>query len=129
MVYHMLFAASKVCYTQDIYSALLTCADFRLMNQAAFGAIETWSRVEHPSIVRVREAFTTRAFNDNCTSDPHSTSLALTNVNQLWWSRMNTIRMLRLSLKCTSSRSRLYSSMADFQHSRQHYPRRLYGRT
>lgn len=39
--------------------------NFRLMNQAAFGAIETWSRVEHPSIVRVREAFTTRAFNDN----------------------------------------------------------------
>jgi PAB-dependent poly(A)-specific ribonuclease subunit 3 len=35
------------------------------MHQAAFGAIETWSRVGHPSIVRVREAFTTRAFNDN----------------------------------------------------------------
>lgn len=38
------------------------------MHQAAFGAIEAWSRVQHPNIVRVREAFTTRAFNDNCLS-------------------------------------------------------------
>ncbi|KAG1777892.1 hypothetical protein EV702DRAFT_1098247 [Suillus placidus] len=45
--------------------ALRRIENFRLMHQAAFGAIETWSRVEHPSIVRVREAFTTRAFNDN----------------------------------------------------------------
>ncbi|KAG1834995.1 hypothetical protein DFJ58DRAFT_821106 [Suillus subalutaceus] len=45
--------------------ALRRVENFRLMHQAAFGAIETWSRVEHPSIVRVREAFTTRAFNDN----------------------------------------------------------------
>lgn len=40
------------------------------MHQAAFGAIETWSRIKHPNIARVREAFTTRAFNDNCMSDP-----------------------------------------------------------
>lgn len=39
------------------------------MHQAAFGAIETWSRIKHPTIARVREAFTTRAFNDNCMSD------------------------------------------------------------
>lgn len=44
----------------------LTCADFRLMHQVAFGAIEAWSRVQHPNIIRIREAFTTRAFNDNC---------------------------------------------------------------
>ncbi|EJF60102.1 hypothetical protein BD309DRAFT_990161 [Dichomitus squalens] len=39
--------------------------NFRLMNQSAFGAIETWSRLRHPNIVSVHEAFTTRAFNDN----------------------------------------------------------------
>ncbi|KAG9310982.1 hypothetical protein JVU11DRAFT_8860 [Chiua virens] len=43
----------------------LTRVDFRLMHQVAFGAIESWSRIQHPNIVRVREAFTTRAFNDN----------------------------------------------------------------
>lgn len=36
------------------------------MHQGAFSAIEAWSRVQHPNIVQVREAFTTRAFNDNC---------------------------------------------------------------
>ncbi|OAX40680.1 hypothetical protein K503DRAFT_768340 [Rhizopogon vinicolor AM-OR11-026] len=45
--------------------ALRRVENFRLMHQAAFGAIETWSRVEHPNIARVREAFTSRAFNDN----------------------------------------------------------------
>lgn len=39
------------------------------MHQAAFAAIGAWSRVRHPSIVRIREAFTTRAFNDNCLLD------------------------------------------------------------
>ncbi|KAF9238694.1 hypothetical protein BU15DRAFT_88313 [Melanogaster broomeanus] len=45
--------------------ALRRVENFRLMHQAAFEAIEAWSRVQHPNIVRVREAFTTRAFNDN----------------------------------------------------------------
>ncbi|KAH7882225.1 hypothetical protein F5I97DRAFT_1817773 [Phlebopus sp. FC_14] len=45
--------------------ALRRVENFRLMHQAAFGAIESWSRIQHPNIVRVREAFTTRAFNDN----------------------------------------------------------------
>ncbi|PIL25916.1 hypothetical protein GSI_11669 [Ganoderma sinense ZZ0214-1] len=39
--------------------------NFRLMNQSAFGAIEAWSRLRHPNIVSVHEAFTTRAFNDS----------------------------------------------------------------
>ncbi|KAI6022849.1 kinase-like domain-containing protein [Pisolithus microcarpus] len=39
--------------------------NFRLTNHAAFGMIESWSRIRHPNIVRVREAFTTRAFNDS----------------------------------------------------------------
>ncbi|KAF9221691.1 hypothetical protein BS17DRAFT_803255 [Gyrodon lividus] len=45
--------------------ALRHVENFRLMHQAAFEAIRAWSRVQHPNIVRVREAFTTRAFNDN----------------------------------------------------------------
>lgn len=36
------------------------------MNPAAFGPVETWSRLKHPNIVHVREAFTSQAFNDNC---------------------------------------------------------------
>ncbi|KAI0632890.1 hypothetical protein C8Q77DRAFT_853614 [Trametes polyzona] len=39
--------------------------NFRLTQQAAFSAIEAWSRVRHPNIVSVHEAFTTRAFNDS----------------------------------------------------------------
>jgi len=40
-------------------------SDFRLMHQAAFQAIEQWSRLGHPNVVAVQEAFTTRAFSDN----------------------------------------------------------------
>ncbi|KAI0351598.1 hypothetical protein OH77DRAFT_1429419 [Trametes cingulata] len=39
--------------------------NFRLMQQAAFSGIEAWSRIRHPNIVTVHEAFTTRAFNDS----------------------------------------------------------------
>ncbi|KAI0651266.1 kinase-like domain-containing protein [Trametes meyenii] len=39
--------------------------NFRLMQQAAFSGIETWSRLRHPNIVTIHEAFTTRAFNDS----------------------------------------------------------------
>ncbi|KAI0759114.1 kinase-like domain-containing protein [Fomes fomentarius] len=39
--------------------------NFRLMQQTAFGPIEAWQRIQHPNIVSVREAFTTRAFNDS----------------------------------------------------------------
>ncbi|KAF7978167.1 hypothetical protein HWV62_1354 [Athelia sp. TMB] len=45
--------------------ALRRIENYRLMHQAAFGAIETWSRIRHPNIVSVNEAFTSRAFNDN----------------------------------------------------------------
>ncbi|KAK4688843.1 PAB-dependent poly(A)-specific ribonuclease subunit 3, partial [Tremellales sp. Uapishka_1] len=38
---------------------------FKLVNEQAFGAIETWRRMKHPNIVSLREAFTTKAFNDN----------------------------------------------------------------
>jgi PAB-dependent poly(A)-specific ribonuclease subunit 3 len=42
--------------------------DFRLMHQAAFQPIEQWSRIRHPNIVAVHEAFTTRSFGDHCLS-------------------------------------------------------------
>ncbi|KAI0270721.1 hypothetical protein BC834DRAFT_862895 [Gloeopeniophorella convolvens] len=40
-------------------------SDFRLMHHAAFQGIEQWSRVHHPNIVPIHEAFTTRSFGDN----------------------------------------------------------------
>ncbi|KAF5352917.1 hypothetical protein D9758_007902 [Tetrapyrgos nigripes] len=45
--------------------ALRRVENFRLMHQSAFSAIEAWGHIQHPSIVRVHEAFTTRAFNDS----------------------------------------------------------------
>ena len=47
--------------------------DFRLMQQTAFTSIEAWSRIRHPNIISVREAFTTRAFADNCMYKQYST--------------------------------------------------------
>ncbi|WWD07489.1 hypothetical protein V865_005590 [Kwoniella europaea PYCC6329] len=38
---------------------------YKLVNENAFGAIDTWRRMRHPNIVGLREAFTTKAFNDN----------------------------------------------------------------
>lgn len=40
--------------------------NFRLTHEAAIGLVERWRRIRHPSIVSVREAFTTRAFGDSC---------------------------------------------------------------
>ncbi|KAN0142137.1 hypothetical protein V8E53_000599 [Lactarius tabidus] len=40
-------------------------SDFRLMHQAAFQPIEQWSQLQHPNIVSVQEAFTTRSFGDH----------------------------------------------------------------
>lgn len=37
-----------------------------MTTQAAFAPVEIWSQIQHPSIVPIREAFTTKAFNDNC---------------------------------------------------------------
>lgn len=50
--------------------------DFRLMHQAAFQSIDQWSRVRHPNIVAVHEAFTTRSFGDNCPSLAHFLSIS-----------------------------------------------------
>lgn len=51
---------------------MLICVDFRLMQQTAFTSIEAWSRIRHPNIISVREAFTTRAFADNCAYSDYS---------------------------------------------------------
>ncbi|OBZ74430.1 PAB-dependent poly(A)-specific ribonuclease subunit PAN3 [Grifola frondosa] len=51
--------------TDGVTYALRRIENFRLMQQTAFAGIETWSRIRHPNIISVREAFTTRAFNDN----------------------------------------------------------------
>jgi PAB-dependent poly(A)-specific ribonuclease subunit 3 len=42
------------------------CEDYRLTQQSAFAPIEVWSQIQHPNIIAVREAFTTRSFGDNC---------------------------------------------------------------
>lgn len=39
--------------------------NYRLVHPGAFAHIEFWSKLKHPSIVSVKEAFTTRAFDDN----------------------------------------------------------------
>lgn len=39
--------------------------NFRLMHHSAFHGIEAWSKIRHPNIVSVKEAFTTKAFNDS----------------------------------------------------------------
>ncbi|EIM80126.1 uncharacterized protein STEHIDRAFT_105753 [Stereum hirsutum FP-91666 SS1] len=39
--------------------------NFRLLHQAAFAAVDQWSRMRHPNIVHLHEAFTTRAFGDS----------------------------------------------------------------
>ncbi|BGP03296.1 hypothetical protein NBRC10513v2_007026 [Rhodotorula toruloides] len=45
--------------------ALRRIEGFRLQHEAAIAAVEKWTRVRHPGLVGVREAFTTRAFGDH----------------------------------------------------------------
>ncbi|WVR04775.1 hypothetical protein IAU60_001787 [Kwoniella sp. DSM 27419] len=69
-------AASKVyIHPAPVYKALssvdgnMYCLrrieGYKLVNEAAFGSVDTWRRMRHPNIVGLREAFTTKAFNDN----------------------------------------------------------------
>lgn len=46
--------------------ALVRIEGYRLVNESAMSAIETWRRIRHCNIVSIREAFTTRAFGDSC---------------------------------------------------------------
>lgn len=57
--------------------------DYRLTQQSAFAPIEVWSQIQHPNIIAVREAFTTRSFGDNCTQ--HKLSLLLFMSFHLFW--------------------------------------------
>jgi PAB-dependent poly(A)-specific ribonuclease subunit 3 len=62
-------------YRCHVYKALCTLdgkcyilrrlENFRLNHEAAISLVERWRRIRHPSIVSVREAFTTRAFGDS----------------------------------------------------------------
>ncbi|KAH9948457.1 hypothetical protein B0H21DRAFT_777847 [Amylocystis lapponica] len=61
--YSTMYRAIKVA--DGVPYALRRIENFRLMQQAAFSGIEAWSRIRHPNIISVREAFTTRAFTDN----------------------------------------------------------------
>lgn len=45
--------------------ALRRVEGYRLTNPAAFESVEAWSRLKHPNIVQVQEAFTSQAFSDN----------------------------------------------------------------
>ncbi|KAJ7226345.1 hypothetical protein C8J57DRAFT_1093370 [Mycena rebaudengoi] len=45
--------------------ALRRIENYRLTQQAAFGAIETWANIRHPGVVAIHEAFTTHAFGDS----------------------------------------------------------------
>ncbi|KAI7862598.1 hypothetical protein BDF14DRAFT_1885920 [Spinellus fusiger] len=47
-----------------IYS-LVRIEGFRLVNEQAMKAVESWRRVQHCNLVCIREAFTTRAFGDS----------------------------------------------------------------
>jgi PAB-dependent poly(A)-specific ribonuclease subunit 3 len=38
---------------------------YKLSSESAFAAVETWRQIRHANIVGLREAFTTKAFNDN----------------------------------------------------------------
>ncbi|EKM52715.1 uncharacterized protein PHACADRAFT_261316 [Phanerochaete carnosa HHB-10118-sp] len=56
----------KALNSQDgIAYVLRRIENYRLNSQAAFSSIESWSRLKHPNVISVKEAFTTRAFNDN----------------------------------------------------------------
>jgi PAB-dependent poly(A)-specific ribonuclease subunit 3 len=46
--------------------ALVRIEGYRLVNELAMSAVETWRRIRHCNIVSIREAFTTRAFGDSC---------------------------------------------------------------
>ena len=48
--------------------ALRRIEGFRLTHESAIASVEKWARLNHPNLVSVKEAFTTRAFGDQCTS-------------------------------------------------------------
>jgi len=55
-----------VCSLDGKSYVLRRLEGFKLQHEVAIGLVERWRRIRHPSIVSVREAFTTRAFGDSC---------------------------------------------------------------
>ncbi|KAI8848988.1 hypothetical protein BC829DRAFT_393090 [Chytridium lagenaria] len=44
---------------------LLRLHGFRLSNEAAMSAVDSWRKISHPNVICLREAFTTKAFGDH----------------------------------------------------------------
>jgi len=42
--------------------------DYKLTNEDAIANVQKWKRVKSSSVVSFQEAFTTKAFEDDCTS-------------------------------------------------------------
>jgi PAB-dependent poly(A)-specific ribonuclease subunit 3 len=40
--------------------------NYRIANELSISLIDSWSQIQHPGIVQVREGFTTKAFGDTC---------------------------------------------------------------
>ncbi|CAA7262110.1 unnamed protein product [Cyclocybe aegerita] len=51
--------------TDGLPYVLRRVENYRLMHQAAFAPIELWSQIQHPGVVALKEAFTTKSFNDS----------------------------------------------------------------
>lgn len=49
-------------------NSLRSTKGFRLNFEAALSTVDQWTRIAHPNIVAVKEAFTTRDFGDSCAS-------------------------------------------------------------
>jgi hypothetical protein len=73
---------------------------FRLQHEAAIAAVEKWTRVRHPGLVGVREAFTTRAFGDQCEEGVLSRPMASPGTKTHWIAYSTTQRS---SLSTTST--------------------------
>ncbi len=55
-----------VCSLDGKTYVLKRLEGFKLQHEVAISLVERWRRIRHPSVVSVREAFTTRAFGDSC---------------------------------------------------------------
>lgn len=67
---------------------------YKLSNEAAFQAVETWRQIRHANIVGLREAFTTKAFNDNCEQADRRLGPKLTLQLLSWFTSSTPIRRL-----------------------------------
>lgn len=63
---HPSFVYKATCSVDGRTYALVRIEGYRLVNELAMAAVETWRRIRHCNIVSIREAFTTRAFGDSC---------------------------------------------------------------